>query len=69
LLFAKLGDMYSYASGEKIEAQTIDTIMSTIKKDYVDEKVYLLQQVRDFDNKEYFDDFVKKNRSKVERGK
>lgn len=69
LFFSKLGDMYSYASGEKIEAQTVETIMSTIKKEYADEKVYLLQQIRDFDDKEYFDEFVKKNRSKVERGK
>lgn len=69
LLFAKLGDMYSYASGERIQAQMIDHMMDAIKADYSEQKIHLLQSVTSFSTKNDFDRFVKKNRNRVERGK
>ncbi len=69
LLFAKLGDMYSYESGKRIQAQTIDHMMKSIVTDYQAQKIFLLQQVIAFDEQSDFERFVKKNRNRVERGK
>jgi excinuclease UvrABC ATPase subunit len=43
--------------------------MDQIYEAYTDEKIFLLQHVRDFTDKNQFDKFVKKNRNQVEQGK
>lgn len=66
LLYAKLGDIYSYGSGKKIQPQSIDQIVSTLKDQYFGEKVYLVQEAGKYDDERDFLKFVKKNRLKVE---
>ncbi|MBU0627300.1 hypothetical protein KKG31_02035 [Patescibacteria group bacterium] len=44
LLFAKLGDSFCYDCGAEIKPHTIEQIMSILKKDYIEEKIYLLQE-------------------------
>ncbi|HMT01181.1 MAG TPA: hypothetical protein PKC14_02550, partial [Candidatus Absconditabacterales bacterium] len=68
LLFAKLGDIYSYGSGKPIKAQTIDQIIDDMKHLYLGKKIYLVQLVGHFDDSREFLKFVKKNRMKVEQG-
>lgn len=69
LLFAKLGDSYCYSCGREIKPQTVEQIMKLIQDEYMDQKIYLLQESGHFDKKEDLMDFVKKNRNKVEKGK
>lgn len=69
LLFAKVGDLYCYNCGERIQTQNIDNIIDQIYDTYVDEKVFLIQHVKNFDTIDEFDKFVKKNRNQVEKGK
>jgi len=69
LLYAKIGDMYSYGSGKKIQPQSVEQIMEAIRESYEWEKIYLLKYVKDFDEVWNFEKFVKKNRNRVERGK
>jgi len=69
LLFAKLGDSYCYSCGKEIKPYTIESIMSNIKTEYMNQKIYLLQESGHFDAKEDLTEFVKKNRNKVEKWK
>ncbi|NOZ43982.1 MAG: hypothetical protein GXP45_02375 [bacterium] len=69
LLFAKLGDRYCYSCGEAIHAQGIDQIMTRIKKDYSKEKIYLLQELAQFEDTSKLQHFVKKNRKRIDKGK
>ncbi|USN57049.1 MAG: hypothetical protein H6766_00855 [Candidatus Peribacteria bacterium] len=69
MLFAKVGDLYCYNCGERIQTQNIDNIIDQIYDTYVDEKVFLIQHVKNFDTVDEFDKFVKKNRNQVEKGK
>ncbi len=69
LLFAKLGDTYCYSCGKIIKPQTIDQIMKSIEDDYGNQKIYLLQESGMLETKEDLNEFVKKNRNKVEKGK
>ncbi len=66
LLYAKLGDIYSYGSGKKIQPQSIDQIVTTLKDQYFGQKVYLVQEAGKYDDEREFLKFVKKNRLKVE---
>jgi len=67
LLYAKLGDSYCYSCGREIKPQTIQNIMSYIKDEYMEQKIYLLQESGHFNEKEDLMEFVKKNRNKVEK--
>lgn len=69
LLYAKLGDSYCYNCGKEIKPQTIEQIMTYIQNDYLNQKIYLLQESGRFEKKEDLTDFVKKNRNKVEKWK
>lgn len=69
LLFAKLGDSYCYSCGKIIKPQTVEQIMKSIEDDYGDQKVYLLQESGILEAKEDLNEFVKKNRNRVEKGK
>lgn len=69
LLFAKLGDSYCYHCGESIKPQTIEQIMDELTQQYKNNKIYLLQESGHFNTKEDLNAFVKKNRSKVDKGK
>lgn len=68
LLFAKVGDIYSYGSGKIMKSQTIDQIVDDIKHEYMAQKVYLVQEAGKYDDGREFLKFVKKNRTKVEHG-
>ena len=69
LLYAKLGDSYCYNCGKEIKPQTIEQIMTEIQTHYMHQKIYLLQESGRFEKKEDLNDFVKKNRNKVEKWK
>lgn len=69
LLFAKLGDSYCRSCGRQIKPETVDNIMNEINKNYMDQKIFLLQETNVFQDKEDLLTFVKKNRNKVEKGK
>ena len=66
LLYAKLGDIYSYGSGKRIQPQNIDQIVASLKEQYYGQKVYLVQEAGTYENERDFLKFVKKNRLKVE---
>lgn len=68
LMYAKLGDIYSYGSGKLIKPQSIDQIVDDIKHRYLGKKVYLVQEAGKFDDELTFLKFVKRNRTKVENG-
>ncbi len=68
LMYAKLGDIYSYGSGKMIKPQSIDQIVDEIKNKYLNKKVYLVQEAGKFDDELTFLKFVKRNRTKVENG-
>lgn len=68
LMYAKLGDIYSYGSGKIIKPQSIDQIVDQIKHSYLNKKIYLVQEAGKFDDEMSFLKFVKKNRTKVENG-
>ncbi len=69
LLYAKLGDSYCYNCGKEIKPQTIEQVMNEIQTNYMNQKIYLLQESGKFEKKEDLMEFVKKNRNKVEKGK
>ncbi len=69
LLYAKVGAIYSYGSGKRIQTQNIDTIMETIMTSYDGQKIFLLQELHVCDEAKELDTFVKKNRNKVEKEK
>jgi excinuclease ABC subunit A len=66
LMYAKLGDIYSYGSGKMIKPQNIDQIVASLKAQYAGQKVYLVQEAGKYDDEREFLKFVKKNRLKVE---
>jgi excinuclease ABC subunit A len=66
LLYAKLGDIYSYGSGKPIKAQSIDQIIADMRQYYLGHKVFIVQQAGTYDNGSDFMTFVTKNRKKVE---
>jgi len=69
LLFAKLWDTYCYGCGKEIKPQDIEEVITKIKKNYNEKKVYLLQEIRTFKNIDELKIFSKKNRNKIERWK
>lgn len=69
LLFAKLGDSYCYSCGKIIQPQTVEQIMKEIQDEYMDQKIFMLQESGILEAKEDLNEFVKKNRNKVEKGK
>lgn len=69
LLYAKLWDSYCYNCGKEIKPQTVEQIMAEIQTNYMNQKIYLLQESGRFEKKEDLTDFVKKNRNKVEKWK
>lgn len=69
LLFAKLGDSYCRSCGREIKPENVDNIMNEIKKSYMDQKIFILQETSVFQDREELLTFVKKNRNKVEKWK
>ncbi len=69
LLYAKVWSIYSYWSGKKIKSKNIDDIITQIDKDYNGQKVFLLQEIETYNDQKTLEQFVKKNRNKVEKEK
>jgi excinuclease ABC subunit A len=69
LLYSKVWAIYSYGSGKPIKTQNIDQIIDTINNQYINQKVFLLQEIYTCDEKKELEMFVKKNRNKVEKEK
>lgn len=68
LLFAKLGKAYCYQCGDPIKAQSVDGIMSQIIAQFAERKVYIISEIGLFTDTTTFLKFVKKNRTKMDKG-
>lgn len=66
LLFSKLWDIYCYSCNDPIKASTSEQIISDIRKEFLWEKIYILQDLVDFDDDKNLKKFVRNNRKKVE---
>lgn len=69
LLFAKVWSLYSYGSGKAIKTKNIDMIIDEIKKEYGQQKVFLIQELTTCEDKKALETFAKKNRNRVEKDK
>jgi len=69
LLFAKLWDTYCYGCGKEIKPQSIEQIISTIQKEFLEKKIYLLQDITSFQTSSDLKEFSKKNRNRIEKWK
>ncbi len=69
LLFSKLWHYYCYNCWNEIKPQNIDDILKILKKWYLNEKIYLLQEAWKFKNLDILKKFVKKNRNRIEKWK
>lgn len=69
LLFAKLGEPYCYSCHNEIKPQNIEQIISEIQKDFINQKIFLLQESWSLETRSELAEFVKKNRNRVEKGK
>jgi len=68
LLFAKLGNIYCHGCGKEIKPQSVDDIMSDIKKKFLKKKIFLLQESWSFKEQVNLIKFVKNNRNKIDKG-
>lgn len=69
LLFAKLWEPFCYKCWNEIKPESIQDIMETLKHNYKEKKIYILQESWFFETKTPLMEFVKKNRNRVEKGK
>ncbi len=69
LLFAKLGEIYCYSCGRKIEAKSVDTIIEEFKNKFLWKKILIFQKSKKFSKENDFLKWVRKNRKEVDRGK
>jgi excinuclease UvrABC ATPase subunit len=67
LLYAKVWDAYCYSCGEPIRAQSVEGIMKQIYDQHRDEKIYILQEIGNYDNLKEFQKFIKRNRARMDR--
>lgn len=68
LLFAKLGQTFCYNCGDEIKAQSVDSIMDQIIGQFKEDKVYIISAVDSFGDAGGFLKFIKKNRTKMDKG-
>ncbi|MFA7284331.1 MAG: hypothetical protein WC004_00725 [Candidatus Absconditabacterales bacterium] len=68
LMFAKLGQPYCYSCGDPIKAQSVESIMGAIVKQFNDNKVYIISELGKYADGPSFLKFVKKNRTKMDKG-
>ncbi len=68
LMFAKLGHAYCYSCGDPIKAQSVESIMDSITKQFSEDKVYIISELGIHTDATSFLKFVKKNRSKMDKG-
>jgi len=67
LMFAKLGQPYCYSCGDPIKAQSVESIMGAIVKQFNDNKVYIISELGKYADGPSFLKFVKKNRTKMDK--
>ncbi len=67
LLYAKVWDAYCYSCGEPIRAQSVEGIMKQIYDQHREEKIYILQEIGNYDNLKEFQKFIKRNRTRMDR--
>jgi excinuclease ABC subunit A len=67
LLYAKVWDAYCYSCGEPIRAQSVEWIMKQIYDQHRDAKIYILQEIGNYDSLKEFQKFVKRNRTRMDR--
>ena len=67
LLYAKVWDAYCYSCGEPIRAQSVEGIMKQIYDQHREEKIYILQEIGNYDSLKEFQKFIKRNRTRMDR--
>ncbi len=69
LLFAKLGEIYCYNCGRKIEARSVENIVKEIKEKFLWKKIYIFTKEIKFSDENGLLKWVRKNRKQVEKDK
>ena len=67
LMFAKLWKSYCYQCNDEIKAQSVDSIIDQIIKEFGSDKVYIISELSEFIDSPSFLKFVKKNRTKMDK--
>ena len=64
---AKTGDVYCYGCGKPLRPKTTPEIVDDIKANFLDQKVFLLQELGEFHDEKELSRFVRKNREQVDQ--
>lgn len=69
LLYAKVGNSYSYVTGKAMQIQTIETIIAELFSRFGQSKIFLLKDSVTLSEQDHLTEFITKNRKKVDKGK
>ena len=67
LLMAKLGDVYCYSCGDPLRPKTTEQIVDDIVLKFADKKVYMIQEIWEFEDDTKLWRWVRKNRRQVDQ--
>ncbi|MCS6982975.1 MAG: excinuclease ABC subunit UvrA [Candidatus Absconditabacterales bacterium] len=68
LLYAKVGNSYSYVTGKAMQTQTIETIIAELFSRFGQSKIFLLKDSVTLSEPDHLTEFITKNRKKVDKG-
>lgn len=68
LLFAKLGSVFCHKCGMQLRPKTTDEMIADIAGRFTDQKVYLLSELKPYQEVKDFQKFFRNNRKKVDQG-
>lgn len=64
----KCGNAYCYVCNAPMKAQTTDQIISQVQDTFLDQKVFLLQEMKWFSDQDELSKFLRKNRRETDAG-
>ncbi|USN55634.1 MAG: hypothetical protein H6765_03440 [Candidatus Peribacteria bacterium] len=68
LLLAKLGEVFCHTCGTPLRPKNTDQIIADIKIKFMDQKVYLLQEIGTFADEASLSKYIRRNRKQVDQG-
>ena len=68
LLFAKLGQVFCPKCGMPLRPKTTNEMLADITEKFMDQKVYLLQELKSFTDGKSLQKFISQNRRQVDQG-
>jgi excinuclease UvrABC ATPase subunit len=68
LLMTKCGNAYCYKCGTAMKPKNTEQILEEIRKEFMDQKVYLLQEMKSYEEQADLAKFVRKNRRQTDAG-